>query len=92
MPSSKDRGHGKGSPQKKAAARRVHTRSTNKSNKQARIEESQFDTLAALSSPKPKPRPKKQLLLSESTTSPLLKLGEETPDRRKPVPQVVTLP
>ena len=92
MPSSKDKGNGKGSPQKQAAARRIHTRITNKSNKQARIEETQFDTLAALSSPKPKPRSKKQLQRSESTTSPLLKVGKETPERRKSIPQVVTLP
>ena len=91
MPSSKDKGQGKGSPRKKSAARRVHTRaSSTKSKKQARIEEDQYNTLAAISSPKPKPNPKKRSLRSESTTSPLL--GEKTPDRRKPVPQVVTLP
>ena len=76
MLSSKGNGNGKGSPQKQAAARRVRTRSSNtKSNKQARIEETQFDTLAAISSPKPKPRSKKQSQRSKSTTSPSKKLN-----------------
>ena len=71
MPSSKGRGHGKDSPQKKAAARRLHTtRSSTKSNKQRGIEEDQYDTLAALPSRKSKPSLKKLTLPSESTTSP----------------------
>ena len=78
MPSSKGRGNSKGSPQKKAAARRVHTRST-KSNQQARIEKSQINTLATISSPKPKSNPKKLTPPSKSTTSPLPAVGEETP-------------
>ena len=90
MPSSKGKGNGKGSPQKKAAARRVQTRST-KSKKQARIEEAQFDTLATVSSPKPKSNPKKLTPPSESTTSPLSTVGkEETPERRKSIAQPVT--
>ena len=82
MLSSKGNGNGKGSPQKQAAARRVRTRSSStKSKKQARVEETQFDTLAAISSPKPKSNPKKLTLPSESTISPLLTVGkEETPE------------
>ena len=66
MPSSKGRGKGKGSPQKQAAARRVHTRSSTKS----KLEEDQYDTLAALSPPKPKSNPKKLTLPSRITTRP----------------------
>ena len=69
MPNIKGTGNGKGSPQKTAAARRVHTQST-KSKKQAQIEEIQIDTLATISSPVgPKPSLKKLTLVSESTTS-----------------------
>ena len=90
MPGSKDKRSVNGSPQKKAAARRVQTRST-KSKKQARIEEAQFDTLTTVSSPKPKSNPKKLTPPSESTTSPLPKVGEEeTPERRKSIAQPVT--
>ena len=90
MPSSKGKGNGKGSPQKKVAARRVQTRRT-KSKKQARIEEAQFDTLATVSSPKPKSNSKKLTPPSESTTSPLSTVGkEETPERRKSIAQPVT--
>ena len=72
MPSSNEgKRNGRGSPQKKATARRVHTRST-KIKQQARIEASQIDTLATISSPKPKTNPKKLTLPSKSTTSPLL--------------------
>ena len=73
MPGSKDKGSGKGSPQKqKAAARRVRlTRSSTKSNKQQRIEETQIDTLASDSTPvKPRSRPKKQPKSIGSATSP----------------------
>ena len=69
MPSSKGKGNGKGSSQKTAAARRVHTRST-KSKQQAQIEASQIDTLANISSTKPKPNPKKLTPASKNTTSP----------------------
>ena len=49
------------------------------------------DTLAAISSPKPKSNPKKLTLPSKSTTSPLPKVGkEETPERRKSIAQPVT--
>ena len=89
MPSSKGRGNSKDSPQKKAVARRVHTRST-KSNLQARIEASQIDTLATISSPKPKPNPKKLTPPSRSTTSPLPTVGKETLERGKPIAQAVT--
>ena len=82
MPSSKGRRHGKDSPQKKAAARRVHTtRSSTKSNKQRRIEEDQYDTLAALPSCRSKPSSKKLTLPSKSTTSP-----------KKQAPSPVNLP
>ena len=78
MPSSKGRGNGKGSPQKQAAARRVHnTRLSTKSKKQNRIEEEQYDTLASLSSRKPKSNPKKLTLPSESTTSPKKQASSE---------------
>ena len=71
MPSSKGNGHGKDSPKKKAAARRVHTtRSSTKSNKQRGIEEDQYNTLAALPSRRSKPSSKKLTLPSKSTTSP----------------------
>ena len=90
MPSSKGKGNGKGSPQKKAAARRVQTRST-KSIKQVQIEEIQLDTLATISSPKAKLNPKKLTPPSKSTTSPLPIVGEEeTPERRKSFVQAVT--
>ena len=90
MPSSKGKGNGKDSPQRKAVARRVQTRST-KSIKQAQIEETQLDTLATISSPKPKSNPKKLTPPSKSTTSPLPTVGkEETPERRKSIVQAVT--
>ena len=96
MPSSKGRRHGKDLPQKKAAASRVHTtRASTKSYKQTRIEEDQYDTLAALSSRKSKANPKKLTLPSESTTSPE---KQAPPPVNLPkseigivVPQVVTL-
>ena len=70
MPSSKGKGNCKGSPQKTAEARRVHTQST-KSKKQARIEETQIDTLATISSlVGPKSILKKLTPVSKSTTSP----------------------
>ena len=90
MPSSKGKGNGKGSPQKKAAARKVQTRST-KSKKQARIEEAQFDTLATVSSLNPKSNPKKLTPPSKSTTSPLSTVDEEeTLERRKSIAQPIT--
>ena len=69
MPGSKDRGSGKGSPQKqKAAARRVHQ---TQSNKQKKIDENLIDSLAGNSTPvKPRSRPKKQSKSSKSATSP----------------------
>ena len=69
MPSSKGKENGKGSPQKTAAARKVHTWST-KSKQQAQIEATQIDTLATISSPGPKPSLKKLTPTSKSTTSP----------------------
>ena len=92
MPSSKDKGNDKGLSKKKAAARRVRTRSiSTKSKKQARIEEAQFDTLATVSSPKPKSNSKKLTPPSESTTSSLPTVGdEETPERRRSIVQAVT--
>ena len=90
MSSSKGKGNCKGSPQKKAAARRVQTRST-KSNQQARVEATQRDTLATISFPKPKSNPKKLTPPSESTTSSLPTVGdEETPERRRSIVQAVT--
>ena len=91
MPSSKDKGNDKGLSKKKAAARRVQTRSiSTKSKKQARIEEAQFDTLATVSSPKLKSTPKKLTPPSESTASLLSTVGEEkTPERRKSIAQPV---
>ena len=85
MPSSKGKRNGKGSPQKTAAARRVHTRST-KSKMQARIEATQRDTLANISSPVgPKSNPKKLSPVSESTTSPKNQapLPENSPERER---------
>ena len=94
MPSSKGRGNGKGSPQKQAAARRVHnTRLSTKSKKQNRIEEEQYDTLAFLSSRKPKLNPKKLTLPSKSATSPKKQAPVNSPGSGSGivVPQAVTL-
>ena len=71
MPSSKGKGHEKGSPQQKQAAKREYIHRTTKSKAQKKIEEAQVDSLAAFSSPVvTKPSPKKQSPISESATSP----------------------
>ena len=93
MPSSKGRGNGKGSPQKQAAARRVHHTRLSTKSKKKRIEEDQYNTLAVLSSRKSKPNPKKLTLPSKSTISRKKQAPVNSPGSESEivVPQAVTL-